>query len=228
MQDPVINAKKAAAQKSLAYVRDGMTLGLGTGSTAYWAILGLGELVKNGLKVRALATSVQSEALAREAGIPVVSFADIDEIDLTIDGADEVDEKLNLIKGGGGALLREKIVAAATRYYIIIADESKLVKCLGKFPLPVEVAPFGWEMTRRKLEKLGCSTQLRMADKKTFLTDNGHYILDCSFGSMATPALLHEQVNAITGVIDNGLFIDMADLVIAGYKDGSTKDRFKI
>jgi ribose 5-phosphate isomerase A len=224
MEEPVVNVKRLPAVKAMDYIRDGMILGLGTGSTAYWAILGVGELVKKGLKLRAVATSVQSEMLAREAGIPIVSFSDVDHIDLTIDGADEVDEELNLIKGGGGALLREKIVAAATLYYIIIVDESKLVRHLGKFPLPVEVAPFGWEITRQKLEKLGCSTRLRMKEDKTvFLTDNGHYIIDCSFGSIGDPALLNGQVNAITGVMDNGLFIRMANLVIAGCKDGTTR-----
>jgi len=217
------NGKKLAAEKALEYVKEGMTLGLGTGSTAYWAILGLGELVKKGLQVQAVATSLQSDSLAREVGIRMVPFSDIGHIDLTIDGADEVDEGLNLIKGGGGALLREKIVAVASRFYIIIVDQSKLVSKLGKFPLPVEVAPFGWEMTRRQLEKLGVSTKLRMADGKTFLTDNGHYILDCSFGSIADPALLDQQINGITGVMDNGLFVGMADLVIAGAPDGSAK-----
>src|SRR5882724_5418685 len=228
MQEPVLNLKKIAAEKALEYIQDGMILGLGTGSTAYWAILGIGEMVKKGLKVRAVATSVQSETLAREAGIPIVPFSEIDHIDLTIDGADEVDESLNLIKGGGGALLREKIVAAATKFYIIIVDEGKRVRHLGKFPLPVEIVPFGWELTRHQLAKLGCPMRLRTLDKsegrvvddKTFLTDNGHYIMDCFFGSIADPGLLHEQVNAIPGVMDNGLFINMADLVITGSADG--------
>ncbi|MDR3712941.1 MAG: ribose-5-phosphate isomerase RpiA [Puia sp.] len=223
MEDPVKNVKKLAAVKAIDYIRDGMTLGLGTGSTAYWAIQGIGERVKQGLTVRAIATSVQSDSLAREAGIPIVSFAEIDHLDITIDGADEVDEKLNLIKGGGGALLREKIVASATLFYIIIVDETKLVPRLGKFPLPVEVAPFGWEMTSLQLSKLGCKPVLRSVNDKPFLSDNGHYILDCAFGEIVKPALLHEQVNAITGVMDNGLFINMADVVIAAYKDGSTK-----
>jgi ribose 5-phosphate isomerase A len=238
MRDPAINVKKIAAEKALEYVRDGMILGLGTGSTAYWAILGIGELVKKGLQVRAVATSVQSETLAREAGIPIVPFSDIDHIDLTIDGADEVDENLNLIKGGGGALLREKIVAAATKFYIIIVDEGKRVTRLGKFPLPVEIAPFGWELTRVQLARLGCPMRLRTIDKTTgkwttgpggqvvdehtFHTDNGHYILDCSLGSIPDPALLHQQVNVIPGVMDNGLFINMADLVITSFADGST------
>src|SRR5258708_15741 len=155
MENSAINGKKIAAGKAVEHIRNGMTLGLGTGSTAYWAIQGIGEQVKNGLSVRAIATSMQSEALARELNIPIVPFAEIDHIDITIDGADEVDQQLNLIKGGGGALLREKIVASATKFYIIIVDESKLVVHLGKFPLPVEVTPFGWELTMRRLEEFG-------------------------------------------------------------------------
>src|SRR5579872_5109236 len=204
MENAAINGKKIAAGKAIEYIRNGMTLGLGTGSTAYWAIQGIGDQVKKGLSVRAIATSMQSEALARELYIPIVSFSEIDHIDITIDGADEVDQQLNLIKGGGGALLREKIVAAATKFYIIIVDESKLVETLGKFPLPVEVAPFGWEWTQRRLKNLECTPRMRMADGKPFLTDNSHYILDCSFDRIANPAQLHEQVNAITGVMENG------------------------
>jgi ribose 5-phosphate isomerase A len=223
MEKAVVNGKKIAADKAISYIRGGMTLGLGTGSTAYWAIQGIGDMVQNGLEVRAIATSVQSEALARERNIPIVTFADIDHIDLTIDGADEVDDALNLIKGGGGALLREKIVAAATGFYIIIVDESKMVGTLGKFPLPVEVTPFGWERTFLQLKGLGCTPVLRMVENKTFLTDNSHYILDCAFGSIADPARLHDQVNAITGVMENGLFIGMADIVIAGSPEGQTR-----
>ncbi len=200
-----------------------MTLGLGTGSTAYWAIQGIGELVKNGLSVRGIATSVQSESLALELGIPIVPFSEIDHLDITIDGADEVDESLNLIKGGGGALLREKIVASATRFYIIIVDESKLVRQLGKFPLPVEIAPFGWELTKRRLEELGGAPKMRMAANQPFLTDNQHYILDCSFGLINNPARLHEQVSGITGVMEDGFFIGMADIVIAGLPGGDTR-----
>src|ERR1700744_2972244 len=223
MENSAVNGKKIAAGKAIEYIRNGMTLGLGTGSTAYWAIQGIGELVKNGLSVRAIATSLQSESLAREWGIPIVPFSEIDHLDITIDGADEVDEKLNLIKGGGGALLREKIVASATRLYIIIVDESKLVRHLGKFPLPVEVAPFGWELTRRRLEELGGAPRMRMAGDQPFLTDNQHYILDCSFGLIENPAHLHEQVSGITGVMEDGFFIDMADIVIAGSPGGDTR-----
>jgi ribose 5-phosphate isomerase A len=224
MENSAINGKKIAAGKAVEYIRNGMTLGLGTGSTAYWAIQGIGEQVKNGLSVRAIATSMQSEAMARELGIPIVPFAEIDHIDITIDGADEVDQQLNLIKGGGGALLREKIVASATKFYIIIVDESKLVPQLGKFPLPVEIVPFGWEITNRRLKELGCVPVMRMkGGQQPFLTDNHHYILDCSFGSIPDPALLHDQVSAITGVMEDGFFIGMADIVIAGSPGGDTR-----
>lgn len=223
MENAAINGKKIAAGKAIEYIRSGMTLGLGTGSTAYWAIQGIGEQVKQGLSVRAIATSLQSESLARELGIPIVPFSEIDHLDITIDGADEVDEKLNLIKGGGGALLREKIVASATRFYIIIVDESKLVHRLGKFPLPVEVAPFGWELTSRRLEELGGQPKMRMAGADAYLTDNQHYILDCSFGLIENPAELHTQVSGITGVMEDGFFINMADIVIAGSPGGDTR-----
>ena len=223
MENSAVNGKKIAAGKAIEYIRNGMTLGLGTGSTAYWAIQGIGEQVKNGLSVRAIATSLQSESLARELGIPIVAFSEIDHFDITIDGADEVDEGLNLIKGGGGALLREKIVASATRFYIIIVDESKLVQYLGKFALPVEIAPFGWELTQRRLLELGGNPRMRMAGDQPFLTDNQHYILDCDFGLIKDPAQLHEQVSGITGVMEDGFFINMADIVIAGSPGGDTR-----
>jgi ribose 5-phosphate isomerase A len=223
MENSVVQGKKLAAAKAVGYIRNGMTLGLGTGSTAYWAIQGIGEQVKNGLSVRAIATSIQSESLARELNIPIVPFSEIDHLDVTIDGADEVDEQLNLIKGGGGALLREKIVASATRFYIIIVDESKLVRQLGKFPLPVEVAPFGWELTFRRLVGLGGAPRMRIVGDAPFLTDNQHYILDTTFGLIGDPASLHEQVSGITGVMEDGFFIDMADIVIAGLAGGDTR-----
>jgi ribose 5-phosphate isomerase A len=223
MENSAMQGKKLAAAKAVSYIRSGMTLGLGTGSTAYWAIQGIGEEVRKGLSVRAIATSIQSESLARELGIPIVPFSEIDHLDITIDGADEVDEGLNLIKGGGGALLREKIVASATRFYIIIVDESKLVHLLGKFPLPVEVAPFGWELTFRRLQDIGGAPRMRMLGGVPFLTDNQHYILDTSFGLIPDPARLHEQVSGITGVMEDGFFINMADLVIAGLAGGDTR-----
>lgn len=223
MDNPAVIGKKLAAAKAIEYIKSGMTVGLGTGSTAYWAIQGIGEMVKNGLTIRAIATSVQSENLARELGIPIVPFAAVDQLDVTIDGADEVDEQLNLIKGGGGALLREKIVAQATKFYIIIVDESKLVHQLGKFPLPVEVTPFAWEWTERRLAQLGCTPKMRMAEGKPYMTDNHQYILDCSFGTIPDPARLHAQVSAITGVMEDGFFINMADIVIAGVPGGEAR-----
>src|SRR5258708_10230917 len=156
MEKPAINGKKIAAGRAIDYIREGMTLGLGTGSTAYWAIQGIGEMVKKGLSVKAVATSVQSETLARELNIPVIPFSEVDHLDITIDGADEVDKELNLIKGGGGALLREKIVAAATKFYIIIVDETKLVRHLGKFPLPGEVGAFPWGPPRPRRCGIDC------------------------------------------------------------------------
>jgi len=223
MENPAVSGKKLAAGKAIEYIKDGMTVGLGTGSTAYWAIQGIGERVKKGLSIRAIATSIQSETLARELKIPIVPFAEIDHLDVTIDGADEVDQQLNLIKGGGGALLREKIVAAATRFYVIIVDESKLVRQLGAFPLPVEVTPFGWELTERRLRRLGCEPRMRMKEGAPFLTDNQQYIFDCSFGAIADPAKLHRQVSDITGVMEDGFFIGMANVVISGGPDGEIK-----
>jgi ribose 5-phosphate isomerase A len=219
-----MNSKKLAADKAVSFVKDGMVVGLGTGSTAYWAIEGIGErILKEGLKLKAIATSTQSEKLAREFGIPIVSFAEIDEIDLTIDGADEADASKNLIKGGGGALLREKIVASNSKMLIIIVDQSKLVKTLGKFPLPVETTIFGWEKTYKKLQGLGCVPGLRQTQAKPFVTDNGNYIIDCQFDQIPDPADLQERINAITGVVDNGLFVGLASKIIAGYEDGNTQ-----
>lgn len=223
MSDQLINTKKIAAEKAVEYVKTGMSIGLGTGSTAYWAIQSIAERVKHGLQVKAIATSAQSEFLAKECGIQIFSFADIVQLDITIDGADEIDGNLNLVKGGGGALLREKIVASATKLYIIIADEKKLVSRLGAFPLPVEVVQFGYEISVKQLQKLGCIPNLRLLDDKPFVTDNGNYTFDCEFKSIQQPNLLHQKINAIPGVVDNGLFLDMADIVILGSSDGNTK-----
>jgi len=201
-----------------------MTVGLGTGSTAYWAIEMIGEKVKkNELQIKAVATSKRSEEQARSLNIPIVSFAQIDQIDITIDGADETDEQLNLIKGGGGALLREKIVASNSKELIIIVDESKLVKHLGKFPLPVETVVFGWEKVFQKLKALGCVPKLRMENDHPYITDNSNYIIDCAFGEIINPAALHEKLNAMVGVVENGLFINLAYKVIAGFENGKVK-----
>lgn len=219
-----MEAKRLAAEKAVELAADGMIVGLGTGSTVAYAIHKLGERVQQGLKIEAVATSIRSEKLARELGIPMVNFGDIDQIDLTIDGADEVDPELNLIKGGGGALLREKIVAAASTRLIIIVDESKVVDRLGQFPLPVEVVPFGWELTLRKLAGLGYNPQLRTEAGRPYVTDNGNYILDCRIGWMDKPEEIHDQINRIVGVVENGLFIGYTDRVIVGYHDGAVKE----
>ncbi|GAA4316457.1 ribose 5-phosphate isomerase A [Compostibacter hankyongensis] len=199
-----------------------MTIGLGTGSTAYWTIQKIGERVKAGLDIRAVATSVASETLARELNIPIVPFPEITHIDLDIDGADEVDDHLQLTKGGGGALLREKIIATASRRMIVVIDAAKKVPVLGRFPLPVEVVPFGWELTFRRLAALELNPALREKDGQPYITDNGNYILDCHCGSIPRPEALHTTLNLIPGVVENGLFIDIADTVIIGQEDGST------
>jgi ribose 5-phosphate isomerase A len=219
-----MNSKQLAASKAVSFIKSGMTVGLGTGSTAYWAIEMIGEEVKkNGMQIKAIATSKRSEEQARSLGIPIVSFSEIDQIDITIDGADETDEELNLIKGGGGALLREKIVASNSKQLIIIVDETKLVKNLGKFSLPVETVVFGWEKTFQKLQSLGCVAKLRMENDQPYMTDNSNYIIDCAFGAILTPAALHEKINSIVGVVENGLFINLATKVIAGFENGELK-----
>jgi len=219
-----MDGKKVAADKAISFVENDMVVGLGTGSTAYWAIEGIGRRIREeGLRLKAIATSRKSEEQARALHIPIFSFADIDHIDMTIDGADEVDENMNLIKGGGGALLREKIVASNSKQLIIIVDETKPVKWLGKFWLPVEVAIFGWEKTFKKLETLGCKAHLRKKDGDVYITDNGNYIIDCDFKEIKQPEILHEKINAIVGVMDNGLFIKMATKLIVGYQSGETK-----
>lgn len=217
--------EKIAAEKAVEAIQDGMKVGLGTGSTAYWAILKIGERVRDGLKIEAVATSRASEQLAEESGITLVSFESLDRLDLTIDGADEVDENLHLVKGGGGALLREKIVAAQSDKLIIVADESKAVQTLGAFPLPVEVVPFAHEWTKRSLEETGATVNWRRADGDLYITDNGNYIADCSYGQIKEPGSLAALLNAIPGVVDNGLFVGMADQVIIAAADGQLRIR---
>jgi ribose 5-phosphate isomerase A len=219
-----MNVKQLAAEKAVTFLDDGMTIGLGTGSTAYWAIEKIGEKVKKeGWKVRGVATSIRSEEQALTLGIPIANFSSVRSIDVTIDGADEADDCLQLIKGGGGALLREKIVATNSRQLIVVADESKWVKTLGKFPLPVEVVHFGWERTFEKLESLGCLAKRRMNGTEPYRTDNGNYIIDCAFEKIHDAPNLHESVNAITGVVDNGLFINIATKLVLGFNDGTTR-----
>ncbi|MEK5396600.1 ribose-5-phosphate isomerase RpiA [Paenibacillus sp. FSL K6-2859] len=216
-----MNVKQLAAEKAVEYVEDGMKVGLGTGSTAYWAIRKLGERVSEGLKITAVATSRASEEQARELGIPLVAFGDIDSLDLTIDGADELDSSLQLIKGGGGALLREKIVASNSTRMIVIADEGKVVNTLGKFPLPVEIVPFAWEWTVAELAKLGCQPELRRSGEELYKTDNGNYIADCRFEAIEAAPKLALTIQNIPGVVDHGLFIGIAAMAIVGKLDGT-------
>ncbi len=215
-----INPKQIAAEKAVESIEDGMIVGLGTGSTAYWAIQKIGERVRDGLNIQAVASSTISEDLANELGIPVIPFADVETIDLTIDGADEVDANLQLTKGGGGALLREKLLAANSRRFIVIVDESKVVDTLGVFPLPVEIVPFAHELTVRKLQSLGCELTIRQKDGVNFITDNGNLIADCRFGSITDPVTLHTQLNLIPGVVENGLFVGLTSQLIVGHSDG--------
>lgn len=223
-----MNAKQLAAYRAVEYIQDGMIVGLGTGSTAFWAIEYTAQRVAAGLKITAVATSEDTAGKARERGIEITPFDEVPYVDVDIDGADEADKDLNLIKGGGGALLREKIVASASRQFIVIADESKLVEKLGKFPLPVEVVIFGLEHTTRALQSLGCKTTLRTTPGGVpFITDNNNYILDCHFEVIPNAPELEKKINAITGVVDNGLFINMAERVIVGCNDGTVKEIVK-
>ena len=201
-----------------------MIIGVGTGSTAFWFIAALGDLVKSGLTCKAVPTSLETDRLLRQLKVPVISLADTNEIELTIDGADEVDHQLQLIKGGGGALLREKIVAFASRRMIVIADESKLVAKLGAYPLPVEVIPYGYRQVSLHIKaEFGIEPTLRIKDGNPLLTDNGHYILDCPFGEIKDAAALHIMLNNTPGVVDNGLFLNLADNALIGYNDGTVK-----
>jgi ribose 5-phosphate isomerase A len=209
--------KESAGRVAAKLVNDGEVVGLGTGSTAYFAVIALGERVKAGLKIIGIPTSVHTEELARSVGIPLTTLDQHPEIDITIDGADEVDPKLNLIKGGGGALLREKIVASVTRKMVVVADSSKAVATLGKFPLPVEVIAFARTVVEKRIAALGGSPKLRMKpDGSVFITDNGNQILDCSFGTIPDPAVLARSLSETPGVVEHGLFIGMAKLALIG------------
>jgi ribose 5-phosphate isomerase A len=214
--------KKQAGEKAVEYIDDGMIVGLGTGSTVEYTIRKLGKLVRDGLKIKGIPTSVHTQRIAKKEKIPLTTLEENPAIDLTIDGADEVDPDLNLIKGGGGALVREKIIAFNSKKVIIVIDDSKIVKALGiDFPLPVEVVKFGWTSTKKTLEKIGCNVELRrVMENEPYITDNSNYILDCEFDRITEPAKLEIDINNIPGVVENGLFIDLANQVIVGGKQG--------
>lgn len=218
--------KQAVARASLKFIKDRQVVGLGTGSTAAYFIQFLGEQVKNGLRVRGIPSSDRSGEQAASFGIPLITFDESPEIDVTVDGADEVDSQLRLIKGGGGALLREKIVASATRQYIIITDASKKVATLGKFPLPVEVIKFARRLVEKKIQALGAEISLRRdPNGNPYLTDENNYILDCHFGKIDDPEGLARKLSDMPGVVEHGLFIGMADVVLVANGDQVVEHR---
>jgi ribose 5-phosphate isomerase A len=223
----VDDQKRAAAEAALEFVKPGMRLGLGTGSTAEHFVRALSPRVKGGLKLTTVATSERTAALAHELGIAVGDLNDVRHLDLTIDGADEVGPYLALIKGGGGALLREKIVAAASDRMIVIADDAKLVDTLGRFPLPVEIARFGWHVTMERIAeaaaRAGCSQnlmRLRGGEAHPFVTDGGNFVADCSAETIPDPERLAHALDAIPGVVGHGLFIALADTALIGTPSG--------
>jgi ribose 5-phosphate isomerase A len=220
-------AKRKAAAKAAELVTSGMRLGLGTGSTAKHFVDFIGEKVNSGMDLLCVPTSEQTRQQALSLGIKLTTLDETPELDLTIDGADEFDPSLRLIKGGGGALLREKIVAAASKRMIVIADRSKQVSVLGQFPLPIEVIPFGLEATKRRIQKVISAVGMRGSPKlrlnakgETFITDEGHYILDCPSGSIAYPDALANGLQNIPGVVEHGLFIGLAKAIIVADPNG--------
>lgn len=224
-----LELKKAAAAKALEYVQDGMKLGIGTGSTANEFIKLLAERVAQGLRVTSVATSQRSEDLCRELGIPVASIDDVPHLDLDIDGADEIGPGMALIKGGGGALLREKIVAYASTTMLVIADETKIVPSLGAFPLPIEVNPFGLEATKQAIEtlirkeNLSGDVILRKKNGVPYVTDGGHFILDASLGVISNPDTLSKALFEIPGVVEHGLFLNLAHRSVIAMSNGEIK-----
>jgi ribose 5-phosphate isomerase A len=220
--------KRAAAARAVEFVRPGMRIGLGTGSTAKHFVELIGERVRAGLDIIAVPTSEATHADAVRCGIPLTTLDETPELDLTVDGADEIGPGLALIKGGGGALLREKIVASASARMIVISDESKWVGALGRFPLPVEVAPFGAEATRRAVDKAIAAIQKPGAlgfrqgrDGHAFVTDGGHWIIDAALGRIDDPRAMAHSLAAVPGVMEHGLFVDLAQMAIIGGPDGT-------
>jgi len=217
-----MNEKQLAAEKSIEFVKDGMTLGLGTGSTVFFLVNKLSELVKQGLNIKCVSTSNQTSDLAKSLGIEIVNLNEVDHIDLTIDGADEVDKNLNGIKGGGGALLFEKIVAKASKKVIWIVDSSKYVSNLGKFPLPVEVIPFGSSHLVSRFTESGYNPAIRKNGIEIYITDSGNEIIDLHLNVIEDSLKLEQEIKLIPGVVEVGLFNNIANMVIVG-KENSTK-----
>ena len=214
-------SKRAAGEAALQYVRDGDLVGLGTGSTVKYFLLALGEKVKSGFRVQGIPSSLETARIAHGLHIPLLPYEGEWELDVAVDGADQVDSHFQLIKGGGGALLREKIVASAARQFIVVVDETKCVPVLGKtMPVPVEVIPFGWPNAQRQIRALGWSSPLRQKTNHVFKTDEGNVILDVDVGQIEDPATLENQLNSIPGVAENGLFVDRVSQVIIGGTEG--------
>lgn len=216
-----MDKKKIAGEKAAEYVKDGMTLGLGTGSTAFHAVNAVGELVKKGMKLQAVPTSKATEAQARELGIPLLTIDEVDHIDLAIDGVDEIDPQFNAIKGGGGALYREKVVATLADEVIWIMDDSKLVEHIGAFHLPVEIAQYGSKQAMAQMEKYGFNPVLRVRDGKTFVTDNGNYIADLHLGAGFDIEDVYSKLSGMLGVLEHGLFLNMCKRIIVGTDEGA-------
>ncbi len=220
------NQKKMAAEKATESIRSDMVVGLGTGSTVYYALLKLGAMVREGLDIVGIPTSAGTEKIAIAEKIPLATLATHPTLDLTIDGADEVDKDLNLIKGGGAALVREKIIANASKEILIVVDESKVSRVLGTtFPLPVEIVRFGWEATQTEVNRICGKSTLRLAstqdgNQHPLITDNGNYILDCYFDGIPVPKEIELRLNNIPGVVENGIFVNRADKIIIGTSSG--------
>ncbi|EAC3357857.1 ribose-5-phosphate isomerase RpiA [Listeria monocytogenes] len=219
-----MNQKKLAGEKACEWIEDGMVVGLGTGSTVYYTIEKLGQMVNNGLHITGVATSEETTKQAEKLGIPLKSLNDVTEIDVTIDGADEIDTNFQGIKGGGGALLREKMVASASLKNIWVVSEEKLVRSLGKFPLPLEVIPFGWKQIERTLAKEQIQTNLRkQTNGEVYVTNNGNYILDIVNQSFTDAKMWQEKLAQIPGVVEHGLFLDYVDVIICGKANRETE-----
>ncbi|EAC5220730.1 ribose-5-phosphate isomerase RpiA [Listeria monocytogenes] len=219
-----MNQKKIAGEKACEWIEDGMVVGLGTGSTVYYTIEKLGQMVNNGLHITGVATSEETTKQAEKLGIPLKSLNDVTEIDVTIDGADEIDTNFQGIKGGGGALLREKMVASASLKNIWVVSEEKLVRTLGEFPLPLEVIPFGWKQIERTLAKEQIQTNLRkQSNGEVYVTNNGNYILDIVNQSFTDAEMWQEKLAQIPGVVEHGLFLDYVDVIICGKANGETE-----
>ena len=222
-----LEAEKAvAAAKAVEEVRDGMLVGLGTGSTAAYAVKSLSDRIRHGLRVTAIATSQATETLARRLAVPLIPIQRLSAVDLTIDGADEINHRFQAIKGGGGALLREKVIAAASTRVIVIVDSSKLVHQLGKFPLPVEVVPFATDFVRARLAELGAQVTLRALEGTPCLTDQGNHILDAALDEISRPMEIAAAIAAIPGVVEHGLFLDEIDTIMIA-RDDTVEVRYR-